>query len=106
MKVLKISLIISENSIIKEKEIEVLKETPKTYRLERGIIAKNKLMKIDSIFRNSIYSESPSISYYVYCLIEDRDKAIDLLFTSVRNRIRELSIGAKNLQDNLSNFKL
>lgn len=106
MEILKLTLRIAETSKIEEKKIEVIKETPKTYKIKNGVIAKSKLMETDSIFRNTIYNETPSISYYTYCLLNQKNDAINLLIEVSRSRIRKLCIGANNLQNALSDFKL
>ena len=95
MEILRLTLRISEKSEVEEKEIEVIKETPKTYKIKNGVIAKSKLMQTYSIFRNTIYNENPIVSFYTYCLVEDRNEAFRVLLERVRKQLKHYTLGRK-----------
>lgn len=80
---------------------EVIKETGKQYKVRNGVINKDKILNVTSLFINSVSSEMPRISYYTYCLEEDLEKAKEMLHEAIVNRVKKLEIGVNSLIESL-----
>jgi hypothetical protein len=71
-------------------------ETDKCYFFDSMRLNKEKIMVIDSIYRN----DSAFISYHTYCLDGDQQKALDIIKEMIIDRVNTL----KSQIDNLVNI--
>lgn len=91
------------NAILSEEYLKVIvreieaEEKPRSYILNRDDdsspfqperLNKGKMMKVESIFKNVI--PGSSISFHIYCLREDKQRATDMVIQRVISRFKDI----------------
>ena len=81
--ILKIGVSLTSNGLKQTVREMNVKETDKSFVGDGQRISKDKLMKIDTIF----IENHRMINYFTYCMVEDKDKAIEMLRAHVKQKV-------------------
>jgi len=94
MKLYKISVNLTTKSMTWNHEELEAKETKHSFLYDKRRINKDRIMKIDSIYYNTIGGELSVLSYYTYCLEKQRKEAVTLLLARIQKRISDIKTDA------------
>lgn len=99
-----------EKAEFKEYLFKVLEETEKTFKVRKKThpfnrrFNKKDLLKVNYVLKNSIYNDSPILSYFTYCKEEDIEEAKRELKKVLIERFFELNDGFFGLVSNINKF--
>lgn len=96
--IIRLSITVTDCVKTEVKEVEIKEDHAKSYSLVNcGRVLKSDMLKPFTKLENSVNSSNPFIGFYTYCLQEEEEKAVSILFEAAQKRISEIKKGVDKL---------